>query len=65
VVQELHPKKLMNELEFKLHLKDLVHGQHHPEEHDWVEPAPTTRKAAGAPKTRAKRKAPKKPAKRR
>jgi hypothetical protein len=25
----------MNELEFKRHLKDLVHGQHHPEEHDW------------------------------
>jgi hypothetical protein len=25
----------MNELQFKHHLKDLVHGHHHPEEHDW------------------------------
>ena len=25
----------MNEVEFKRHLKDLVHGHHHPEEHDW------------------------------
>jgi hypothetical protein len=25
----------MNELEFKHHLKDLVHGHHHPEEHNW------------------------------
>ena len=27
----------VNELEFKHHLKDLVHGHHHPEEHDWNE----------------------------
>lgn len=26
----------MNEEEFKKHLKDLVHGHHHPEEHDWT-----------------------------
>jgi len=25
----------MNEFEFKRHLKDLVHGHHHTEEHDW------------------------------
>jgi len=25
----------MNEEEFKRHLKDLAHGHHHPEEHDW------------------------------
>jgi hypothetical protein len=25
----------MNEQEFKEHLKDLVHGHHHREEHDW------------------------------
>lgn len=25
----------MNELEFKRHLRDLAHGHHHPEEHDW------------------------------
>jgi hypothetical protein len=24
----------MNEAEFKRHLKDLVHGHHHPEKHD-------------------------------
>ena len=27
----------VNELEFKHHLKDMVHGHHHPEEHDWNE----------------------------
>jgi hypothetical protein len=27
----------MNEEEFKKHLKDLAHGHHHPEEHDWAE----------------------------
>jgi hypothetical protein len=26
----------MNEREFKKHLRDLVHGLHHPEEHDWA-----------------------------
>jgi hypothetical protein len=25
----------MNELQFKHHLKEMVHGHHHPEEHDW------------------------------
>jgi len=25
----------MNEKEFKEHIKDLVHGHHRPEEHDW------------------------------
>ena len=25
----------MQEQEFKRHLRDLVHGHHHPEEHDW------------------------------
>jgi hypothetical protein len=31
----------MNEEEFKKHLKDLVHGHHHPEEHDWTESGST------------------------
>ena len=31
----------MNEDEFKKHLKDLVQGHHHPEEHDWAEPKST------------------------
>jgi hypothetical protein len=39
----------MNELEFKRHLKDLAHGHHHPEEHDWSQ-QPGGAKAA----TRAK-----------
>jgi hypothetical protein len=25
----------MDEKDFKKHLQDLVHGHHHPEEHDW------------------------------
>jgi hypothetical protein len=33
----------MNDLEFKRHLKDLAHGHHHPEEHDWGrQPPPKT-----------------------
>jgi hypothetical protein len=41
----------MDELQFKRHLKDLAHGHHHPEEHDWknampVEGTQSTRKAA-------------------
>jgi hypothetical protein len=46
----------MNELEFKHHLKDLVHGHHHTEEHDWVTPAATLKKAAPEKKPRALRK---------
>ncbi len=26
----------MDEKDFKKHLQDLVHGHHHPEEHDWA-----------------------------
>jgi len=43
----------MNELEFKHHLKDLVHGHHHPEEHDWNEGARAKR--APAKKTAVKK----------
>jgi hypothetical protein len=39
----------MNEREFKKHLRDLVHGMHHPEEHDWG-----PEKGRVAPKSRAK-----------
>jgi hypothetical protein len=50
----------MNELDFKKHLKDLAHGHHHPEEHDWsTSAAPAARKAAPdkrATPARAKRK---------
>jgi hypothetical protein len=55
--------EFMNELEFKRHLKDLVHGHHHPEEHDWREPG-TPRKAATTHPTRAKRSAGRKSSKR-
>jgi hypothetical protein len=40
----------MNEDEFKKHLKDLVQGHHHPEEHDWTESksaGPTEMKTKG------------------
>ena len=54
----------MNDLEFKRHLKDLVHGHHHPEEHDWREqPAaakPAARARSSKPARRASRRAPKK-----
>ena len=48
----------MNDLEFKHHLKDLAHGHHHPEEHDWesgpVKPA--RRSKTARPKKMAARK---------
>jgi hypothetical protein len=60
--QEVH---FMNELEFKRHLKDLAHGHHHPEEHDW-ETTPAAAKKTSAGKTaRPKRTAAKKTARRR
>lgn len=49
----------MNDLEFKHHLKDLAHGHHHPEEHDWGQagatkkPAPP-RTAGSKPRTAGK-----------
>jgi hypothetical protein len=55
----------MNELEFKHHLKDLAHGHHHPEEHDWggkpgaSKPAART-KSAAAPKRTNRKASPKK-----
>ena len=38
----------MNNEEFKRHLKALAAGHHHPEEHDWGEPAAAPKKAAKA-----------------
>ncbi|HLK64623.1 MAG TPA: hypothetical protein VKU19_14360 [Bryobacteraceae bacterium] len=38
----------MNDLEFKRHLKDLAHGHHHPEEHDWDQPPAKPKKVASA-----------------
>jgi hypothetical protein len=56
---------LMNELEFKRHLKDLAHGHHRPEEHDWADtPASaSSRKTKTAAKPVAARKRSQKPSK--
>lgn len=55
----------MDEVEFKRHLRDLAHGHHHPEEHDWQGAAPpsgpgTKRKPARSKTAAAKRKPAKK-----
>ena len=42
----------MNNLEFKRHLKDLAHGHHHPEEHDWETGAAKPKPAASSPAKR-------------
>src|SRR5438045_272787 len=66
VVQELPVRELMNELEFKHHLKDLAEGHHHPEEHDWSQPAgQASKKVAAGSSPRAKRKPARKSSKRR
>jgi hypothetical protein len=52
----------MNDADFKRHLKDLAHGHHHPEEHDWSSTpgatAPrktaTSKAASSKPPTRRK-----------
>jgi hypothetical protein len=45
----------MNELEFKRHLKDLAHGHHHPEEHDWNRQPGAPKKAPAAKTTQGRR----------
>ncbi len=46
----------MNELEFKRHLKELVHGHHHPEEHDWHgQPGGSGKPAAAKTKATSRR----------
>ena len=46
----------MNDAQFKRHLKDLVHGHHHPEEHDWAPDTVTasTKARTATPKKRAR-----------
>ncbi|HTS61435.1 MAG TPA: hypothetical protein VMH28_05400 [Candidatus Acidoferrales bacterium] len=51
----------MNDLEFKRHLKDLAHGHHHPEEHDW-ETQPKPARKAGTATARTRQRAGRKPA---
>jgi hypothetical protein len=55
----------MDEKDFKKHLKDLVHGRHRPEEHDWepgdinvpkVKEPPKVKRAGSAPKGSTSRK---------
>ena len=41
----------MDDKDFRKHLRDLAHGHHHPEEHDWNSGSP------GAARAPAKRKA--------
>jgi len=41
----------MDEKDFKKHLKDLAHGHHHPEEHDWT---PESTAGTGAKPVRTK-----------
>lgn len=38
----------MDEKDFKKHLKDLAHGHHHPEEHDWDTGAAPAKGKTGA-----------------
>jgi hypothetical protein len=45
----------MNELEFKKHLKDLVQGHHHPEEHDWNQQIVRSAKTRAGGNARAKK----------
>ena len=40
----------MDEKDFKKHLRDLAHGHHHPEEHDWATAKPVKKAAADAAK---------------
>jgi hypothetical protein len=52
----------MDEKDFKKHLADLVHGHHHPEEHDWSDDtvlktkAPSKTAKTGARKTKQRKK---------
>jgi hypothetical protein len=47
----------MDEKDFKKHLRDLAHGHHHPEEHDWA--ADTKVRVTAQPSGKAKKAAPK------
>jgi hypothetical protein len=47
----------MDEKQFKKHLKDLAHGHHHPEEHDWAQSGTKSRKSAPKTAKRSKKSA--------
>jgi len=42
----------MDEKDFKKHLRDLAHGHHHPEEHDWGADQTPAKAQKSAGKTR-------------
>ncbi len=52
----------MDEKDFKKHLKELAHGQHHPEDHDWPETGAVQMVAQPAKTEKAKTKTARKPA---
>ena len=45
----------MDEKDFKKHLRDLAHGHHHPEEHEWSDAKPAKKAAATTRKTAPKK----------
>ena len=47
-------EQAMDEKDFKRHLKELAHGHHHPEEHDWPETGAVRTVAAEAKTSKAK-----------
>ena len=54
----------MDEKSFKKHLKDLAHGHHHPEEHDWSGAGAATAPAKPTRGAKAKKASPAKARKR-
>jgi len=44
----VRPPPEMDNKEFKKHLRDLAHGHHHPEEHDWAADASVRKHSAPA-----------------
>jgi hypothetical protein len=46
----------MDDKDFRKHLKDLAHGHHHPEEHDWATESAAPGGAKRAPAKSAKKK---------
>jgi hypothetical protein len=47
----------MDDKDFRKHLKDLAHGHHHPEEHDWAPQTdkPAKTKSTAKPRVKASR----------
>jgi hypothetical protein len=56
----------MDEKDFKKHLADLVHGHHHPEQHDWSldSAVRTSKKESGASASKTAKRTARKPRRR-